>query len=102
MEGNGASEGGGQPRKRRPCSRPGCIMTVKKPTAKYCSVQCCALDPERHERLRLQARRSRRTVLPMARQLSWDHFDSPDPEALIARTCEGREDVPVGMSRFAI
>src|SRR5579884_2231980 len=82
---------------RRVCARRGCTATVKKPTAKYCSVECCSLDPERLEKLREQARRaSRRTVLPMSRQLQIS-FASGNPEDMLNSLCEGREDVPAGM-----
>ena len=75
---------------------------MKKPTAKYCSVTCCAVDPERHARLRIQARRSARTaVLPMSRQLALSFAGGGDnPEEQLAVLCQGREDVPFGMSRL--
>jgi hypothetical protein len=86
---------------RRVCARRGCVALVKKPTAKYCSVRCCALDPERHERLRNQARRAGASPLPMTRQLSIGFpAISFDAEAQLAQLCEGREDVPAGMSRL--
>jgi hypothetical protein len=80
---------------------------VKKRTAKYCSVQCCSIDPERIERLRDQARRaSRRTVLPMARQLqitfAAGNPAAANPEDLLNTLCEGREDVPGGMRRLIV
>ena len=86
----------------RTCARIGCGRTVKKPTAKYCSVQCCAIDPERHARLREQAQRAARTTwLPMTRQLSLTfNTSSENPEAQLALLCQGREDVPSGMSRL--
>lgn len=84
----------------RICARAGCTQPVKKPTAKYCSVRCSSLDPERCARLRLQARRAGRTVLPMARQLTMTLTASPD-EAHLARLGAGREDIPAGMSRLA-
>lgn len=84
---------------RRVCARRGCGDAVKKPTAKYCSVRCCAIDPERHERLRAQARRTSARPLTMARQLSLTV--TPDPEAQLALLGKGREDVPAGMSRLA-
>jgi hypothetical protein len=89
---------------RRVCARRGCNIAVKKPTAKYCSVQCCSLDPERLEKLRTQARRaSRRTVLPMARQLQMNFVAvSSNPEDLLNSLCEGREDVPAGMRRLVV
>jgi hypothetical protein len=73
---------------------------VNKATAKYCSVRCCSIDPERHARLRLSAQRSTRRVLPMARQLSLGLAAANNPEAALARISEGREDVPRGMSRL--
>jgi hypothetical protein len=76
---------------------------VKKPTAKYCSVRCCAIDPERHERLRVQARRASARPLTMAHQLSLNlHQTAFDPEAQLALLCAGREDVPAGMSRLVV
>lgn len=86
----------------RICARRGCDSAVKKPTAKYCSIQCCTLDPERHARLRTQARRhARSTLVPMSRQLAMPfNGTSLDPEAMIARLCEGRDDVPGGLSRL--
>lgn len=76
-------------------------MLVKKPTAKYCSIRCCAIDPERHERLRNQARRASARPLPMTHQLSIGFTAvGIDAEALLAQLCEGREDVPAGMSRL--
>jgi hypothetical protein len=88
---------------RRVCTRNGCVNAVKKPTAKYCSVGCCAKDPARHARLRAQARRgARRSILPMSHQLSLGLPAVPaNPEALIATLCDGREDLPRGMSRLA-
>ena len=87
---------------RRTCARRGCNASVKKPTAKYCSVQCCSIDPERLEKLRTQARRaSRRSVLPMARQLSMN-FVPVNPEEFLNTLCEGREDVPAGMRRLVV
>jgi hypothetical protein len=87
----------------RLCARLGCSNAVKKPTNKYCSVRCCAVDPERHQRLRAQAQRnSRRTVLPLSQQLTLEmRLSSANPEAQISLLYEGREDVPRGMSRLA-
>jgi hypothetical protein len=82
------------------CARRGCTAPVKKATAKYCSVRCCTIDPERHARLRLSAQRSNRRVLPMTRQLNLGLSGANNPEAVISRICEGREDVPRGMSRL--
>ena len=57
----------------RPCARLGCRGYVSKPTAKYCSVRCCSVDPARLDRLRADAAAAKRsalpTVLPMVRQL---------------------------------
>lgn len=87
---------------QKTCSRSGCSNNVKKPTAKYCSVQCCAKDPARLARLSLQARRNaRRTVLPMAHQLSLGLTSRSNPEWEIARLGETREDIPMGMARLA-
>jgi hypothetical protein len=85
---------------RRICARRGCTAAVKKATAKYCSVRCCAIDPERHARLRLSAQRSNRRVLPMSRQLSLGLNPTNNPEAALSRISESREDVPQGMSRL--
>jgi len=85
----------------RTCARRGCGALVKKSTAKYCSIRCCAIDPERHERLRNQARRAGAHPLPMTRQLSLGFpILRLDTEAQLAQLCEGREDVPAGMSRL--
>src|SRR5437867_283886 len=85
----------------RICARRGCGAQVKKRTAKYCSIRCCAIDPERHERLRMQSRRASQRPLSMAHQLS---IGFPalgfDAEAHLEALCEGREDVPAGMSRL--
>jgi hypothetical protein len=88
---------------RRVCARRGCSITVKKPTAKYCSVQCCSIDPERLEKLRTQARRAGRSaVIPMARQLQISFTTPVNPEELLNSLCEGREDVPAGMRRLVV
>ncbi len=73
---------------------------MKKAIAKYCSVRCCAIDPERHARLRQSAQRSNRRVLPMTRQLSLGLSAQNNPEAAISRVCAAREDVPRGMSQL--
>jgi hypothetical protein len=93
----------------RTCARRGCNVSVKKPTAKYCSVRCCSIDPERLEKLRAQARRaSRQPVLPMSRQLQLNFTASAtatipaNPEDLLNLLCQGREDVPAGMSRLVV
>jgi hypothetical protein len=85
---------------RRICARRGCAVPVKKATAKYCSVRCCSLDPERHARLSVSARRSTRRVIPMTRQLRLGLVAANNPEAALAMFSEGREDVPRGMSRL--
>ncbi|MBJ7610200.1 MAG: hypothetical protein JF887_12330 [Candidatus Dormibacteraeota bacterium] len=89
-----------QPTQRRICARRGCTAPVKKATAKYCSVRCCSIDPERHARLRLSAQRTARGVLPMTRQLSLTLNTASNPEAALAQLSEAREDVPRGMSRL--
>ena len=61
------------------CARPGCETSVKKATAKYCSISCCAMDPVRQERLRRQARRA--PIVPLAHQLSIMFQVHPDMEA---------------------
>lgn len=86
----------------RSCIRRGCSEPVKKPTAKYCSVRCCSVDPERRERLRRQgARLAGRTTLPLSRQLALHLGAANADEAQLALLCEGREDVPGGLSRWA-
>lgn len=90
------------PAVRRVCARRGCNQPVNKRTAKYCSVRCCAIDPERRERIRVQSRRTHATPLPMAKQLTFMLTSSAfDPEALLAQLSQMREDVPSGMSRLA-
>jgi hypothetical protein len=93
-----------RPPHRRVCARRGCNAPVKKPTAKYCSVGCCSVDPERLEKLRAQARRAgARPVLPMAHQLKLTFSGGGgNPEELLNSLCQGREDVPGGMSRLAV
>src|ERR1700694_667128 len=83
----------------RVCARRGCGMSVKKRTAKYCSVQCCAIDPERLEPLRTHARRGNACPFAMSHQLSMT-MPAPayDTEAQLADL--EREDVPRGMSRL--
>ena len=88
------------PAPRRICARVGCGEPVHKPTAKYCSIKCCSIDPARHERLRNQARRASRPI-PMLRQLRFDFQPIGfDPEAQLNELCLAREDVPAGMSRL--
>lgn len=99
MEGSNGGRGRGHV--HRVCARRGCGASVNKPTAKYCSVRCCAVDPERHERLRVQARRASARPLSMAHQLSFNLQQAPfDPEAELALLGQGREDIPAGMSRL--
>jgi len=86
----------------RVCARSGCNATVNKRTAKYCSIRCCAIDPERRERLRVQTRRANARPLSMTQQLSLSiNGGAQDPEAQLAQMSEGREDIPAGMSRLA-
>jgi endonuclease YncB( thermonuclease family) len=96
-----------RPGPRRTCARRGCTATVKKPTAKYCSVRCCSIDPERLEKLRVQARRAGgRPILPLARQLTLSFAPgahaSHNPEELLNVLCQGREDVPGGLARLIV
>ena len=83
----------------RTCARRGCSEPVKKATAKYCSVRCCTIDPERLQRLRAHARRSSGRPLPLAHQLTLP-MAPYDPEAQLS-VFRGREDIPGGMSRLA-
>ena len=85
----------------RICARVGCGEPVHKPTAKYCSIRCCSIDPERHQRLRNQALKASARPIPMLRQLRFE-FPSQafDPEAQLTQFCQAREDVPSGMSRL--
>ncbi|GEM_PF-777078 len=86
---------------RRICARVGCGEPVHKPTARYCSIKCCSIDPARHERLRNQARRASPRPIPMLRQLRFDFQPTGfDPEAQLNALCQAREDVPSGMSRL--
>jgi hypothetical protein len=86
----------------RICARRGCTALVKKRTAKYCSVQCCTVDPERRERIRVQSRKAHLRPLPLVHQLSFAlHRPTFDPEAGLAEVSAMREDVPGGMSRLA-
>lgn len=81
----------------RICARSGCCNLVKKRTAKYCSVRCSAEDPDRRARLSKRAREGR--LLPLARQLPLA-FDSD--ELSIATVAKGREEIPQGLSRWAV
>jgi hypothetical protein len=80
------------------CARPGCDAFVKKATAKYCSIRCCALDPSRQERLRQQARRA--PIVPLAHQLSLMFQVHSDIEASLDGRTFGREDIPAGLQRL--
>jgi hypothetical protein len=86
-----------RPATTRQCARAGCSALVKKQTAKYCSVQCSSLDPDRRARLRERARSGR--VLPLARQLRLE-FESE--ELSLALLENGREEIPRGLSRLAV
>jgi hypothetical protein len=88
--------------KYRLCARIGCGHRVNKPTAKYCSVGCCATDPERINVLRARSRERARTVLPLSRQLTMPFAGTNNPEAMLGLLCEGRDDVPGGMSRLVV
>jgi hypothetical protein len=80
------------------CARPGCDVCVKKATAKYCSIRCCAIDPSRQERLRRQARRA--PIVPLAHQLSLIFQVHSDIEASLDDRIFGREDIPAGLQRL--
>jgi hypothetical protein len=80
------------------CARPGCEASVKKATAKYCSIRCCAMDPVRQERLRRQARRA--PIVPLAHQLSIMFQVHPDMEASLDERTLGRDDIPAGLQRL--
>ena len=86
----------------RGCKRRGCSEKVKKPTAKYCSVSCCSIDPERRERLRRRpGHQSGDALVPLAHQLSLRLVAGNGDEAQLALLGEGREDIPGGLSRWA-
>jgi hypothetical protein len=80
----------------RCCARVGCDEPVKKPTNKYCSRRCCAIDPERNQRLRDS---QRRRLLPLAKQLDLRIWDSE--ESALEMFCRGHEEAPAGLSRLA-
>ena len=86
----------------RICARIGCHTPVKKATAKYCSVSCCAMDPERRSALRERSRNASRQVLPMSRQLAIPFGSNDCIEQVLALLCEGREDAPLGMRRLVV
>ncbi len=81
----------------RVCARAGCEATVKKRTAKYCSVRCSSIDPDRRARLRERARHG--VVLPLAHQLRLD-FESEEWGLNLLES--SREEVPLGLSRWAV
>jgi hypothetical protein len=85
----------------RTCARAGCTQHVKKPTAKYCSVKCCSSDPVRHARLREQAQKSRRRIIPMNQQMALGFAANAGAEEQLAAARPMTEDVPFGMSRLA-
>ena len=80
------------------CARLGCEASVKKATAKYCSIRCCAMDPVRQERLRRQARRA--PIIPLAHQLPLMFQVHRDIEASLDDRSFGREDIPAGLQRL--
>lgn len=80
----------------RSCARIGCGEPVKKPTNRYCSRTCCALDPDRVERLR-HGRQA--TVVPLARQLELPVWNV---EELFLVGEQAREEMPAGLSRLAV
>lgn len=80
------------------CARPGCEASVKKATARYCSIRCCAMDPSRKERLRRQARRA--PIIPLAHQLPLMFQVHRDIEASLDDRTFGREDIPAGLQRL--
>jgi hypothetical protein len=84
----------------RTCVRMGCTNLVNKSTAKYCSIRCCAQDPERQERLRRVARGMR--IYPMAHQLNLTFQSNAGSEASLDRADGLREDAPLGMQRLAV
>lgn len=80
----------------RCCARVGCQNQVKKATNKYCSRACCALDPERNQRLREAARRR---ILPLARQLDLKIWEAE--EASLEPAYAELEGVPSGLRRLS-
>ena len=85
------------PNGRRQCARPGCEQEVKKPTGKYCSRACCVADPVHKERLR---EATRRHVLPMAHQLSFEPWGLE--ETVLVADLQNLEEAPLGLSRLAV
>jgi len=80
------------------CASPSCQRPVKKPTARYCSIRCCAQDPVRKERLRRQARRA--PIVPLAHQLAMTFTAHPDIEVWLDTQGFTREDIPAGLQRL--
>ncbi len=80
------------------CARLGCHDPVKKSTARYCSILCCAQDPVRKERLRRQARRA--PIVSLAHQLSLSFKAHSDIEAWLDERILDREDIPAGLQRL--
>jgi hypothetical protein len=85
------------PSAMRCCARIGCHNPVKKATNKYCSRACCALDPERNQRLRDA---SRRRILPLAHQLDLRIWEAE--EASLERAYTELEGVPTGLRRLSV
>jgi hypothetical protein len=81
----------------RVCARCGCHNQVKKSTNRYCSRACCAIDPERNERLR---EASRRRILPMVRQLELRIWEAE--EASLEPAYADVEGVPSGLRRLTV
>ncbi|MDQ6746504.1 MAG: hypothetical protein M3010_00145 [Candidatus Dormibacteraeota bacterium] len=79
----------------RECARVGCHNQVKKATNKYCSRACCAIDPQRNQRLR---EASRRRVLPMVRQLELSIWAAE--EATLEPAYGDLEGMPTGLRRL--
>lgn len=81
----------------RECARRGCQNQVKKATNKYCSRGCCAIDPERNERLR---EASRRRILPMVSQLELKIWEAE--EASLEPSYADAEGLPSGLRRLTV
>ena len=84
------------PSPMRCCARVGCQNQVKKATNRYCSRACCAVDPERNQRLREAARRR---ILPLGRQLDLKIWDAE--EASLEPAYAELEGVPSGLRRLS-
>ena len=83
---------------KKTCAHSGCEAPVKKATARYCSIRCCATDPVRQERLRRQARRA--SIVPLAHQLHLVFPVHADIETALDRDGIDREDIPAGLQRL--